>query len=96
VAARIGGDEFAVVCRCDGVGQLQELATDVVAALTEPVELEGSTTVRIGASAGVAVAEAGAGADALLEAADAALYQAKRSGGGIVRVGGSRDRASRD
>jgi diguanylate cyclase (GGDEF)-like protein len=84
-AARLGGDEFAVI--------LEEVASDRAAlqvglkiceALALPYTLEmpdGTVTSRIGASIGVALFPSHAQArNELINAADAAMYRAKRSG----------------
>ena len=87
LAARLGGDEFAVLCEGGDAAVVEDLARAVIEALDAPVDLGPSGPVRVGASAGVARAEGGTvDADALVEAADAALYEAKRAGGGVVRV----------
>lgn len=83
LAARLGGDEFAIIqgdlARPDDAA---ELAERVVAALAEPFDIE-QHTVRIGASIGIAIADAAAGSvEALMQQADLALYQAKQNGRG--------------
>lgn len=77
--ARIGGDEFALVRGTPGdTAQLVEVARDIEMALSEPMRC-GEQTIEMRASIGIAVAPAdGTTAPALLEAADAALYRAKR------------------
>jgi diguanylate cyclase (GGDEF)-like protein/PAS domain S-box-containing protein len=92
LAARLGGDEFAVVTSYEREVDLRELAHDLIARLSEPVELVEHDPVTIGASAGFAVSTAYLGVDPLVEAADAALYEAKHSGGGRVRGGTPSDR----
>jgi diguanylate cyclase (GGDEF)-like protein len=83
VVARLGGDEFTVLL----VGRGQDLAPHEVArrlveALAEPFDLDGHT-IRTSASVGVALfPQHGAGPAELLQAADDALYAAKRSGRG--------------
>ena len=80
-AARIGGDEFAVVF--DAVATPESIDSTVatlIETLSQPYALEG-IEVAIGASAGVALFPAdGADADALTKCADLALYQAKSEG----------------
>jgi diguanylate cyclase (GGDEF)-like protein len=76
---RLGGDEF-VVLRPEYASQneLARLALAIEAALSEPVQL-GTRSLQIGVSIGIATAPAdGTSGSALLEAADTALYRAKR------------------
>lgn len=81
---RLGGDEFAVVCPDAGMGAARSIAERVVAAVAEPITLADGPTVAVSASVGVT--EGGASLDHLIEAADTALYQAKRTGGARVVV----------
>jgi diguanylate cyclase (GGDEF)-like protein len=86
--ARLSGDEFTVLTGepidAEGVGVL---GAKLVAACAAPVEVE-DRMLRVSASVGVArFPEHGADADALLRAADAAMYVAKWSGAGRVQVG---------
>jgi diguanylate cyclase (GGDEF)-like protein len=77
-AARLGGDEFVVLCEdVDDVAEAQAIAERLLGRLPIP------------ASVGVALAS-GAGTDpqALLHAADAAMYAVKRRGGGGIAVAG--------
>ncbi|GAA3612605.1 hypothetical protein GCM10022223_30870 [Kineosporia mesophila] len=86
VVARIGGDEFAVLC--PGVADVHTaiaIGHGVIATLAEQFDLNG-TYARIGASVGVALSGHDDNGPALLDAADAAMYQAKRAGKGRVRV----------
>jgi diguanylate cyclase (GGDEF)-like protein/PAS domain S-box-containing protein len=78
--ARLGGDEFAVLM--EGVERSSEaarVADALIAALNVPFQLDGRE-VRIGASVGVAISAAEAGAEALLSNADIAMYHAKAAG----------------
>jgi EAL domain-containing protein (putative c-di-GMP-specific phosphodiesterase class I) len=81
-AARMGGDEFAILIE-EGhrAGAAEEVAAAIVAALAVAVEvsdgLGGSHIVSGAASVGVAASTDAAGATELLRHADLALYQAK-------------------
>jgi diguanylate cyclase (GGDEF)-like protein/PAS domain S-box-containing protein len=80
-AARIGGDEFAVVLDAGASPDAVEAtAARLVEALSVPYAIDG-IDVMIGASAGIAMFPVdGAGADELTKNADLALYQAKAEG----------------
>jgi len=80
-AARIGGDEFAVVLDAAGAPDaIDATAAQIVDALSQPYAIDG-IEVTIGASVGVALFPAdGASADELTKNADLALYQAKSEG----------------
>jgi diguanylate cyclase (GGDEF)-like protein len=81
IAARIGGDEFLVVARCGGPADARAFGLRVIAALTGRPYLIGDRAVEIGASIGIALSvEHGGAFPGLIEAADAALYQAKARG----------------
>lgn len=84
LVARLGGDEFAVALVHPGQRGAAKVAAKLVQALSEPFELGGlrvSVSASIGgASAPSSPAEEPADCDALLEQADAAMYQAKQSG----------------
>jgi diguanylate cyclase (GGDEF)-like protein/PAS domain S-box-containing protein len=93
--ARLGGDEFAVVCpEAASVDDLQAVGDRILAVLGRPVPLTAGT-VRIGASIGIRLSEAGTGADRLLQDADAAMYAAKKAGKNRCVVHPVRD-AARD
>jgi len=80
-AARIGGDEFALLVEDMTPVQVTALAERVLAALGgSPVEFSGRAAT-IGASIGIAVAGSGATTETLLRNADLAMYQAKLHGG---------------
>jgi len=81
--ARLAGDEFTLFLPfVDTVADVERIARRVVQAVSEPFEL-GSRSVGIGASVGVAVSpDHGANIEALMRAADIAMYHAKSSGGG--------------
>ncbi|MGI4796170.1 MAG: putative bifunctional diguanylate cyclase/phosphodiesterase, partial [Janthinobacterium lividum] len=84
VVSRLGGDEFAVAMV--GADDAQVAAERLVDVLSRPYLVERHFAV-IGASIGLAISTpGGTGADALIRAADLALYQAKANGRGVVCV----------
>lgn len=87
---RLGGDEFAVlVTDLDGEDSAIELARRVVACLNPPFHLAGQH-VRISASVGVASHRGPGGrGEQLLDAADAGMYNAKRTGRNQIAVAGT-------
>lgn len=98
--ARLGGDEFGVILeQAERPDAARRAVGKLVRVIGEPIDL-GGCTVRVTASAGIALCPAhGLDRDRLVAAADAALYEAKsRQGGQVVihRVRtGSRPRAAR-
>lgn len=92
--ARYGGDEFVVIVeQLTDTAQAVEVAERIRSVLLEPVVVEGES-VTIGASIGIAATwgrrDDGdpATPEDLLRTADAAMYQAKRTGRGQVVVAG--------
>lgn len=85
VAARIGGDEFALALAGIDAAGLASVAARVVAALAAPFEFE-NQTFDVGASAGVALGADGRPPADVIAAADQALYAAKRAGRGTWRA----------
>ena len=95
--ARIGGDEFVVLCETSGdgdgdpeddAGQVGELVDRLDTNVRQAIVV-GGQTVSVGVSVGVATSEPGttADADALLTDADEAMYRTKaaRRGGRDIR-----------
>jgi diguanylate cyclase (GGDEF)-like protein len=81
---RLGGDEFAAVLIGPNAVDAATVATRVLASLTQPFETNGLSLV-VGASVGVARRSPTCTTiDSLFRASDAAMYHAKRSGGGVV------------
>ena len=82
IAARLGGDEFVVVLHGCGHEGAVRMARTLVESISEPIGLVDSvTTVRVGASIGIALSNPLVrDSDALLRHADAAMYQAKGAG----------------
>ena len=83
VVGRLGGDEFAILRRqVDGPAGAMMFAQTLLDDFRTPMQIEGHV-LHLGTSVGVGLYPAsGTGADALLRAADAAMYLAKSSGSG--------------
>jgi diguanylate cyclase (GGDEF)-like protein len=81
--ARLAGDEFTMFFpEIKSVAEIERIARRVVLAISEPFELS-SHSVDIGASIGIALSpDHGTSIEALMRAADIAMYRAKSSGGG--------------
>lgn len=85
-AARYGGDEFMLVLTGPNARERTEAtARRIQVALQTPIVLDGEEVV-VGASMGIATAPPAESYDALFEAADAAMYEAKRQGKGGYRL----------
>ncbi|WP_436532842.1 diguanylate cyclase domain-containing protein [Actinoplanes sp. HUAS TT8] len=86
MAARFGGDEFAVLLEpISGRTQAWEIAHRVIDAIGEPFEIAGRS-VATQASVGIAYSEPGRTAEGLLEEADLAMYRAKKTKPGTCRA----------
>jgi diguanylate cyclase (GGDEF)-like protein len=81
VVARLGGDEFVVILRdCADVRRIEEAARRILAAISDPVQLQG-VECRATASIGIAVFPSdGEDEGALTKNADMAMYSAKEEG----------------
>jgi len=84
--ARMGGDEFVVVCENIDLPSALALADRLEVAIAEPIRAGGAEH-RLSASIGLALGHGSAG-DVLLRNADAAVYRAKAAGGARVKVFG--------
>ena len=81
--ARFGGDEFTVLCESvGGVLEAVGVADRLQREIAQPLRA-GGAELRLSASIGIALAEAGEDVDCsrLVEDADAAMYRAKERGG---------------
>ena len=87
-AARLGGDEFAVLLEGPiDDATVQEVVDRIRTQLAVPVDLGEGRIATVGASIGIAIADADTrDADALVRQADSAMYSAKRQGGNAARV----------
>jgi diguanylate cyclase (GGDEF)-like protein len=85
--ARLGGDEFAILMSdATDQGAAIALAERLLQDIREPIPL-GDSTVRVGASVGIAVATASVqDPDTLMRNADLALYRAKAATGRRIEV----------
>lgn len=85
-AARVGGDEFAVLLAHCPRQRAEQIAANILEALQLEVAWEGKS-LHIGASIGIAYVDAGEyDAATVLRAADSACYKAKRAGRNRVEV----------
>ncbi|MEO7061419.1 MAG: GGDEF domain-containing protein [Lapillicoccus sp.] len=87
--ARVGGDEFVVLCRAVKDADAETLGQRIRTSLRRPIPV-GADQAHIGASVGVLTAIANTpglvpltSAEDLLRRADTAMYRAKREGGGV-------------
>lgn len=85
--ARLGGDEFTVILdSVESLGEAEAAASALVAAMQAPVQCAG-VSVDVSVSIGGAfVSDRTIEVDALMKAADMALYEVKKSGRGAGRV----------
>jgi diguanylate cyclase (GGDEF)-like protein len=92
-AGRVGGDEIAILLPGASAAEAAPRAETVIALIRRMAPLWESNALTLTASAGVAVFpdHAGGAADLFL-AADLAMHQAKRRGGGRVRLHDPSDR----
>ena len=81
IIARLGGDEFGVLAT-GNYEQTLELAYALQATLSYPIAIE-NHSISVGVSIGYVAND---GSKNLLERADAAMYQAKKSGEGVVQA----------
>ena len=84
LTARLGGDEFVIVCRGVDRDTVTEFGERIRQTVETPFEIFGRPCY-VSASIGIAVAGESGGLD-LIQAADMAMYVAKRCGGNGAKV----------
>ncbi|MHC8316308.1 diguanylate cyclase domain-containing protein [Pseudomonas sp. LB3P31] len=91
LVARLGGDEFAVLLTpLHKTADAERIAEKILASMEEPIPIPGDSQVLTSLSIGVAVfPDHGNTPGTLLDAADAAMYQAKRLARGAQHTAGS-------
>ncbi|MGE8153059.1 diguanylate cyclase domain-containing protein [Pseudomonas vancouverensis] len=96
LVARLGGDEFAVLLTpLHKIEDAEHIADGILASMEVPIALPGNTQVLTSLSIGVAVyPDHGGTPGALLNAADGAMYQAKRLSRGAQYTAGSEHSAA--
>jgi diguanylate cyclase (GGDEF)-like protein len=87
---RLGGDEFLLLLPDTSAGQAEQVARRLAALFAQRAQTLPGSTPPPGLSAGVAerAAHKAKSWPELLQLADAALYAAKRAGGGVVQTAG--------
>jgi diguanylate cyclase (GGDEF)-like protein/PAS domain S-box-containing protein len=83
--ARVGGDEFVIVCDDVAFFEIEQIAERVLAALGEPFFI-GQQQSSVTVSVGVAIADDAATPETLLRDSDAAMYRAKERGRGCIEL----------
>ncbi|APV49113.1 hypothetical protein BWI17_05120 [Betaproteobacteria bacterium GR16-43] len=84
---RLGGDEFLAILPGTGPEGAMQVAEKLRMELAKPYDMSSGKVARISASVGVSLfPQHGEDPEALLRAADAALYAAKREGRNLVRL----------
>jgi diguanylate cyclase (GGDEF)-like protein/PAS domain S-box-containing protein len=84
--ARFGGDEFVVLCEeLNDAEDALLVAERILEEVARPIR-HSAGTARLGVSIGVVLADGPAGAEALIELADRAMYRAKHRGGSAVEL----------
>jgi two-component system cell cycle response regulator len=96
VVARYGGEEFLVVMAGASAEEAEVVAERLRAAVCATPVLLDTRKLQVTVSIGIAIAEAGTGPDALVGAADEALYRAKGNGRNQVESAARPYRANED
>lgn len=86
--ARLGGDEFVITLpHIRGTADAAGMAAKIIDAVSQPYDIDGRA-VRMTTSVGIGIyPNDGKDAEALMNSADTALYEAKRTGKNTYRIG---------
>ena len=79
-AARIGGEEFALICLNTNAGETQQLSERLRKEVADTAIIYNQQQFNLTISIGIAVMQSGDDVEQLLRKADMALYEAKKSG----------------
>jgi diguanylate cyclase (GGDEF)-like protein/PAS domain S-box-containing protein len=80
---RPGGDEFvAVLVGISDAAKVQEIAANMIAGISRPIDIGGGRQAQIGASIGISFADSEDSPQSLVRRADSSLYMAKQRGRG--------------
>jgi diguanylate cyclase (GGDEF)-like protein/PAS domain S-box-containing protein len=85
VVGRWAGDEFVIFCRPVARSEAVSVSQRVIDDLERPFLIDGRE-VHISASIGVAIGRPESTASTMVAEADAAMYEAKQAGRGVIRV----------
>jgi diguanylate cyclase (GGDEF)-like protein/PAS domain S-box-containing protein len=83
--ARIGGDEFVVVCDDNSQFEIEQIAERVLNSLSRPFTI-GDQETSVTVSLGIAIADNVATPESLLRDSDTAMYRAKERGRGCIEL----------
>jgi diguanylate cyclase (GGDEF)-like protein/PAS domain S-box-containing protein len=83
--ARIGGDEFVIVCDDDSPLEIEQIAHRFLGSLSQPFMIRGQET-SVTVSLGIAMADQIATPESLLRDSDNAMYRAKERGRGCIEL----------
>jgi diguanylate cyclase (GGDEF)-like protein len=86
--ARVGGDEFVAVCEgLHGPGDTSEIAQRLIDVVAVPIEHRAGRACLTASVGSASTTTARSRPQTLIDAADRAMYRAKRAGGAAFRTG---------
>jgi diguanylate cyclase (GGDEF)-like protein/PAS domain S-box-containing protein len=90
--ARVGGDEFVVVCDDVSILEVEQIAERVLESVRRPCLIDGQE-MKVTASLGIAISDLATTPESLIRDSDAAMYRAKDLGRARIEVFDERLRA---